>query len=264
MPGALTMAPATVLNFRTFGPDDATEVLVHVHGFAISGSYLVPTAEALSDRFRSVVPDLPGFGRTPKVPGALTFESMADHLARLLDTLGLDKVTLVGNSMGCPVVCEFDHRHHGRLARAILVSPAGGLHSKPFLRAAHQLARDALLEPPSLARVAAPDYLRFGVPDTVRLFAAMTRYPTVERFLNLSVPALAVIGSRDPLIPGPERVYEVMNGHSASIDAAVIIGAAHAINWSHPVELSALVRRWIDDPSTWHVGLPSAVRPIRP
>src|SRR6478735_6922110 len=139
------------LFYRDLGPRAASEVLLHVHGFAISGSYLLPTARLLSDRFRSIVPDLPGFGRSPKPAAPLDFTAMADRLARLLDSLNIESATLVGNSMGCPVICEFDHRHADRLERAVLVSPAGGLHTQPLARAVGQLAQDALREPPSMA-----------------------------------------------------------------------------------------------------------------
>src|SRR4051794_7561250 len=39
---------------------------VHLHGFAISGAYLLPTARALTARGVNVVPDLPGYGRSER------------------------------------------------------------------------------------------------------------------------------------------------------------------------------------------------------
>ena len=48
-----------------------------------------------------------------------------------------------------------------------------------------------------------PDYLRFGVPSTVRMFRSLTQYPSLERLLALHIPTLAVLGDRDPLMPGP-------------------------------------------------------------
>jgi pimeloyl-ACP methyl ester carboxylesterase len=245
---------------RDIGPSSSTEVLVHVHGFAISGTYLLPTAERLSDRFRSVVPDLPGFGRTPRSGEPLDFSAMADCLARHLDELGIERATLVGNSMGCPVICEFDHLHHDRLERAVLVSPAGGLHSRPFARAVGQLAQDSLREDLSMARIAVPDYLRFGPVQTLKLFRAMTEYPTIERFLELSVPALAVLGSRDPLLPGPARVTELVRETHADLEVGVVMGAAHAINYSHPADLAWMIRSWIDHGAGWAAGAPAGVR----
>jgi hypothetical protein len=45
--------------YRLFpGPDDAVPI-VHLHGFAISGAYLLPTARLLASQATNIVPDLP-------------------------------------------------------------------------------------------------------------------------------------------------------------------------------------------------------------
>jgi pimeloyl-ACP methyl ester carboxylesterase len=44
-------------------PPDAP-VMMHLHGFGLSGRYLLPTAELLQDEFHTYVPDLPGYGRS--------------------------------------------------------------------------------------------------------------------------------------------------------------------------------------------------------
>ena len=44
--------------------------------------------------------------------------------------------------MGCPVIVELAHRYPERIERAVLVSPAGGLHNQPLRRAMGQLAKD--------------------------------------------------------------------------------------------------------------------------
>ena len=85
-----------------------------------------------------------------------------------------------------------------------------------------------------MMRVALPDYLRFGVPSTVRMFRALTQYPSLDRLLALRVPTLAVMGDRDPLMPSPSRVQEVASRTANAVVLAVIEGAAHAINFSHP------------------------------
>ena len=157
-------------------PPDAP-VMLHLHGFGLSGRYLLPTAEALADEFHTLVPDLPGFGRSGNAIEPLTVTELAHAAAAFLDTQGIQKVTLIGNSMGCPVICEFAYEYPDRLERAILVSPAGGIHNQPLLRAVRQLSRDGLREPVRLLRVAVPDYVRFGVPSTFRMFRALTQYP---------------------------------------------------------------------------------------
>src|SRR5918993_3176360 len=127
-------------------PPDAP-VMMHLHGFGLSGRYLLPTAERLADEFHTLVPDLPGFGRSAKAGALLDVPDLAHAAARFLDDRGVEAVTLVGNSMGCPVICEFAYHYPERLERAILVSPAGGVTNQPFRRAFRQIAHDGIREP---------------------------------------------------------------------------------------------------------------------
>lgn len=231
---------------ESVNPPEA-RVMMHVHGFGLSGRYLLPTAERLADEFHTIVPDLPGFGRSGKAPEALDVPDLAHAAASFLDARGIEKATLVGNSMGCPVICEFAHHYPDRIERAVLVSPAGGAFNQPLGRAVAQLSRDGGREPVKMIGVATPDYLRFGVPSTFKMFKALTQYPSLERLLALHVPTLVVLGERDPLLPGADRVREV----AAMTDNNVLIvrmeGAAHAINFSHPDELAHVIRLFMDD-----------------
>ena len=122
-------------------------VMMHVHGFGLSGRYLLPTAQVLADEFHTLVPDLPGFGRSAKAGALLDVPDLAHAAARFLDSMGIERATLVGNSMGCPVICEFAYRYPERIDRAVLVSPAGGLYNQPLRRAMGQLSKDGPREP---------------------------------------------------------------------------------------------------------------------
>jgi len=229
---------------------------MHLHGFGLSGRYLLPTAEELADEFHILVPDLPGFGRSGNAIEPLTVPELAHAAAAFLDTQGVEKVSLVGNSMGCPVICEFAYLYPHRLERAILVSPAGGIQNQPMPRAVRQLSHDGLREPVRLLRVAVPDYLRFGVPSTFRMFRALIQYPALDRLLTLDVPTLVVAGTRDPLMPSPARIREVAEQIEHRVVFVVIDGAAHAINFSHPGELANVIRQFmadkpiVDDPNS--------------
>lgn len=230
--------------------------MMHLHGFGLSGRYLLPTAERLADQFHTLVPDLPGFGRSGKAGDALDIPDLAHAAARFLDDRGIEKVTLVGNSMGCPVILEFAHHYPERVERTVLVSPAGGLYNQPLRRAVGQLTRDGGREPPRMMKVAVPDYFRFGVPSTFKMFRALTQYPTLDRLLELHVPTLVVIGDRDPLMPGASRVQEVAAATDNHVLLVKIEGAAHAINFSHSGELAHLIRLFmadkpiVDDPAS--------------
>jgi pimeloyl-ACP methyl ester carboxylesterase len=227
-------------------PADA-RVMVHVHGFGLSGRYLLPTAALLADEFHTFVPDLPGFGRSGRRTDMLDIPDLARATADFLDDRGVEKATLVGNSMGCPVIVEFAHRYPERIDRAVLVSPAGGMFNQPLVRAMKQLASDAPREPFRMARVAVPDYVRFGIPSTARMFRSLMRYPSLTRLLEVHVPTLVVRGERDPLMPRSVRVQEI----AGQIDSGVLVvqleSAAHAINFSHPGPLAHAIRAFMDD-----------------
>jgi pimeloyl-ACP methyl ester carboxylesterase len=235
----------TVFYRRSSGPGDAVPI-VHVHGFGISGSYLMPTARLLAGRRVNIVPDLPGYGRSQRRDRTLGIPALAEALLAVVDGLGFDKVVLVGNSMGCPISLEVAHAAPERVDRIVLVSPAGGVHNQPLPRAIGQLARDAARESPRMARVAVPDYVRFGPINALRLFHELTVFPSLERLLHTPVPSLAVLGSRDPLMPLPPRVLEVARMAPEHVTVVVIRGAAHALNYSHPGELANVIGSWLD------------------
>jgi pimeloyl-ACP methyl ester carboxylesterase len=221
--------------------------MAHVHGFGLSGRYLLPTAEMLADEFHTYVPDLPGFGRSGKRRDMLDIPDLARAALDFIDDRGVDKATLVGNSMGCPVIIEFAHRYPDRIDRAVLVSPAGGLFNQPLRRAIRQLSVDAPREPAKMARVAVPDYVRFGVPSTMKMFRSLTQYPSLQRLLEMHIPTLVVLGQRDPLLPHAHRVDEIASQTDSHVLIVMLEGAAHAINFSHPGQLAHVIRHFMDD-----------------
>jgi pimeloyl-ACP methyl ester carboxylesterase len=225
-------------------PRDATP-LVHVHGFAISGTYLVPTAVRLAAHYPTYVPDLPGYGRSHKPKRTLTISELADTLKDFLDVVGVEKANLLGNSMGCLISIEFAHKYPERIERAVLVSPAGGPHNQPLARGLPQLALDGLRESPRMFAVAVPDYLRFGAFNTLRLFRAMSQYSTVEEFARLRIPILIVVGVRDPLV-SKERM-KTAREMRPNTTLVFHDGAAHAVNYSHPEELASIVHAYLED-----------------
>ena len=220
--------------------------LVHVHGFAVSGSYLLPTARVLAHRATALVPDLPGYGHSAAWGHALGIPSLAWALLEVLDALGLERVVLIGNSMGGPVCLEVAHSAPERVVGVVLASPAGGMHNQPLARALAQLARDVGRENPRMVRVVLPDYLQFGPVNALQLFGELVRFPSLERILRTPVPTLAVIGTRDPLMPPPWRVREVGRLAPPHLTIVVIKGAAHAMNFSHPGELAHVIGSWLD------------------
>jgi len=81
---------------------------------------------AFAQRFRALMPDQPGFGRSaaPPVEGNyFTFSARA--LASLLDNLEIDRVNLVGNSLGGGTAVRFALDYPARAAKLVLMGPGG-------------------------------------------------------------------------------------------------------------------------------------------
>ena len=247
---------------RSTGGEDVP--IVHIHGFAISGEYLLPTARILAGRRVNVVPDLPGYGRSESRDHVLDIPALADALVTVLDDLHIDRAILVGNSMGCPVALEVAHTAPERVQRLVLVSPAGGPHNQPLARAVGQLARAVLRENPRLLPVAVPDYVRFGPVNSLRLFRELTRYPSMERLQRTPVPTLVVLGGRDPLMAPPARVREVARRSPEHLTVALVEKGAHALNFSHPEELAGTIELWLADALDDEARLPAGVRVVIP
>lgn len=90
-----------------------------VHGYPLSRSIWV-SQRALTDRYRVVAPDLPGFGKNSS-SSFVGMEHYADALARLMDFLGISRASVFGHSMGGYVVLALAERNPDRLTAAGLI-----------------------------------------------------------------------------------------------------------------------------------------------
>jgi pimeloyl-ACP methyl ester carboxylesterase len=115
--------PAGILHYRTAGPADATSPpVVFVHGFLVDSTLWDPVADRLAAAgVRSYLVDWPlGSHRTPMSPDAdLGPAAVAELIGHVLETLGLDDVTIVGNDTGGAIcqllVADEKQRRVGRL-----------------------------------------------------------------------------------------------------------------------------------------------------
>lgn len=96
-----------------------------VHGLGGTKGSFLPTLAALADRFRVIAMDLPGFGDSDKPVGApYDARFFAGAVVDLLDALELERVHVIGNSLGGRVALEVGLRHPGRIQRLALLAPS--------------------------------------------------------------------------------------------------------------------------------------------
>ena len=105
-----------------YGGDGAPLVVLH-HSTGNPG--WLPFYERLAERFTVYVPDMPGYGQSERPDWARDPRDLAILIARLLDRLGLEQVTLVGLGFGGYVAAELATMEPSRITSLVLVGAAG-------------------------------------------------------------------------------------------------------------------------------------------
>jgi len=211
--------------------------VILLHGLGCSSEAWGPTLEGLAARRLTVpvlVPDMPGFGRSPGPSEALGMADLADWVARLMDTLGARRAHVAGNSMGCQVALAMARRHPERVGGVVLVGPTVGEKSVPAGRYALGLLLDGIQEPPvynlRLVRMLA----QMGVPRFVATTRKMLEDEPLCHTAEVRVPCLIVRGSRDGIIP--DRAARLLAAALPRGEFRRLSGTAHALQYSRPRE----------------------------
>ncbi|MFE5286003.1 alpha/beta fold hydrolase [Nocardia sp. NPDC056611] len=102
-------------------------VLLHGGGAGATGaSNYSRNIDALAQRFRVIVPDMPGYGRSSKkVKQSDPFGDLAQAIGGLLDELGIVSAHLVGNSYGGAAALRLAMERPEKVDRMILMGPGG-------------------------------------------------------------------------------------------------------------------------------------------
>jgi pimeloyl-ACP methyl ester carboxylesterase len=112
-------------HYELGGPQTGLPVVL-VHGFSVPYFIWDPTFAFLTaSGFRVLRYDLFGRGYSDRPNLRYDVDLFCKQLRELLDTLGLDRVNLIGLSMGGPISATFTARHPERVRKLVLVDPAG-------------------------------------------------------------------------------------------------------------------------------------------
>jgi pimeloyl-ACP methyl ester carboxylesterase len=102
------------------------QTLVLLHGKNFGADYWANTLKAMSGYgYRVIAPDQIGFGKSSKPEMKYTFAMLVENTARLLDHLKLNRVVLVGNSMGGMLAVHFARKYPERVMALVLENPLG-------------------------------------------------------------------------------------------------------------------------------------------
>ncbi|HZP27178.1 MAG TPA: alpha/beta fold hydrolase [Dehalococcoidia bacterium] len=104
-------------------------ICIHGGGPGASGwSNYQRNVGPLSESFRVILPDMPGFGKSdkPEITGG-RFALYARAVRDLMDQIGIEKASFIGNSMGGGTALKFAMEYPDRADRLVCMGPAGGV-----------------------------------------------------------------------------------------------------------------------------------------
>ena len=237
--------------------------LVFVHGFPLTRGCWQPQVDDLSSSFRTIAPDLPGFGGRPAASTAVTMDSFADDVESLLADLGTEPVVLVGHSMGGYIALAFARRHPKLLRGLVLVATRSGRDTDAAAagrRATAEKVRAGGIE--VVADAMAPKMLAPANRNSQSLAAirglmmSASRDGVIGALLGMadrpdSTPGLSEVSVPTLVITGADD--EVMDPSESAALAAAIRGsrlrtipdAGHMVAWEQPAAFSLELRDWL-------------------
>ena len=129
--------------YRTAG---SGPTIVLIHGMINSSRHWEEVAKRLARSYRVIAPDLIGHGDAATPRGDYSLGAHAASIRDLLTTIGVERATIVGHSLGGGVAMQFFYQFPQRTERLVLISSGGLGHGvSPLLRSAALPGSGALL-----------------------------------------------------------------------------------------------------------------------
>jgi pimeloyl-ACP methyl ester carboxylesterase len=263
----------------TYAEAGTGPVLLLIHGMGGSYENWRAVIDPLARHHTIVAPDLPGHGRSGTGAGDYSLGSLAATLRDLLISLGHDRATLVGHSLGGGIAMQLSYQFPELAERLVLVSSGGlGPEVSPVLRAAALPGADLLIAATAgIGRMSAPLVGRglasIGLRPTVDVAEVARGYgsladrnrraaflatlrsvidsrgqrvdATDRLYLAASVPVLLIWGSRDPIIPvrHGEHAHEAIPGSRLEI----FDGVGHVPHLEAPARFVAALEEFMEE-----------------
>jgi pimeloyl-ACP methyl ester carboxylesterase len=225
------------------------EPLLFLHGAGTFHGF--EFAKQWATKFRVIHPYHPGFGESGDDPQMDTFHDYVMHYVELLDKLGIEKVHLVGFSLGGFIASQFASQHGHRIKTLTLVAPAGmrskehpiqDVLSLPGDKLVGMLASNFEVLKPWLPTGPDPEFMvaRYRETTTVaRLLWEKPWDPKFMRYLHrINVPTLIVWGDEDKLVPCQHA--ELWKKTLANATVQIFKGAGHLVLDEKPEAAAAV------------------------
>ncbi|MGA7468318.1 alpha/beta fold hydrolase [Mycobacterium sp.] len=221
---------------------------------------------ALAQRFRVLAPDIVGFGATQRPDDVVySLRTWTDQIWAFLDTLGIEKTAIVGNSLGGRIALQMATDCPDRITKMVLMGAPGvgmtltdGLTALRAYEPSHDAMRDLLrnyfaVDPAmitdELVAIRYEASIADGAYDAYRAMFFDPRHTgsqlgiTEDEVRAIATPALLVHGREDRVVP--MQVSVTMLGLLPNADLHVFSACGHWTQIERADEFSALVADYL-------------------
>jgi pimeloyl-ACP methyl ester carboxylesterase len=238
--------------------------VVLLHAFPLNRTMWEPQIAALFGECRCIVPDLRGFGDSPK-SGPYTMDRFADDVASLLDALRIERAVIGGLSMGGYIALAMWRRHRHRVRALILADTRAAADTDEGKQKRDGLmalaARDGAMavaekqitgltgrstreKQPELVDRIKIVMSGESVDGIVGALQAMRARPDSTALLSgIDVPTLVVVGEEDVITPVKEA--RAMASAIRGSRLEVIPEAGHLSNLERPAAFNAALSDFV-------------------
>ncbi len=221
---------------------DAPTVVL-VHGLALSGRYMIPTAEQLVPRAEVHIPDFPGFGDSDKPDEILDVPGLADALADWIRVVLGRPAALVGNSFACQIIIDLASRYPDLLTAAVLQGPTTPPDERTWLDQFIRWRQNAKFNPPETGEIASQDYRKCGIYRALKTFHYSLVDRPEDKLHQVRAPSLVLRGELDPICR-PEWAAQVARGLPHG-ELMIIPNVAHTLCYTAPVQLAGATMEFL-------------------
>ena len=213
--------------------------VVLVHGYGVSGAYMLPLARLLSGSLYALVPDLPGQGKSESMHGGCGIDELADMLGRWIEAAGLIRPAIVANSMGCQIATSLAVQRPNRVGPMVLIGPTVDPSRRRARRQLLSAVRDSGREPFALLALAARDNASVGIRPLLATARSALADRIEERLPRIEQPTVVVHGEEDGFVglDWAERAASLLPRGRL----VVIPGEPHAVHYTRPGLVAEIV-----------------------
>jgi len=244
------------------------ETVMLIHGFTADKYTWIRFADIIVDHYQVIAVDLPGHGEsTYSQESNYSIQSQVQYLKQIVDKLGINKMHLVGNSMGGRISLSFTHKFHNRVKSLALFNSAGvnspkqsefsklletgtnlfDIHNRQEFDTLMQIS---MKSPPFLpwpvTSVTARNYIARN-PINQKIFKDISEslWDSVSILQEIQVPVLVLWGKEDQLIDvSCVPIFEKNLPHSSSV---ILDNTGHCPMIEKPVETAAHYLNFLRD-----------------